>query len=104
VVDLSPKMETFLDCAHFINHLDLVITVDTSVAHLAGAIGKKTWLLIAHANDWRWGNEAEHTFWYPSMRIFRQLEKGNWDSVFENVNSEIKKFHPVRSGLNQQEL
>lgn len=64
-------------------HLDLVLTVDTLAAHLAGALGKPTWLMLQHAADWRWMNLRSDSPWYPSMRIFRQSRPGDWESVVQ---------------------
>jgi hypothetical protein len=81
----------FLDTAAIIANCDLVITSDTSVAHLAGGMGKTTWLLLHKVPDWRWGLEGDTTFWYPSMRLFRQKERGNWDEVMQRVAEELQK-------------
>jgi tetratricopeptide (TPR) repeat protein len=81
----------FLDTAAIIANCDLVITSDTSVAHLAGGMGKTTWLLLKKVPEWRWGLEGDTTFWYPSMRLFRQRERGNWDEVMERVAEELQK-------------
>ncbi len=75
----------FLETAAIIANCDLIITSDTSVAHLAGGLGKTTWLLLHKVPDWRWGLEGDTTFWYPSMRLFRQKERGNWDEVMTRV-------------------
>ena len=75
----------FLETAAIIANCDLVITSDTSVAHLAGGMGKTTWLLLQKVPEWRWGLEGDTTFWYPSMRLFRQKERGNWEEVMERV-------------------
>ena len=75
----------FLETAAIIANCDLVITSDTSVAHLAGGMGKSTWLLLKKVPEWRWGLEGDTTFWYPSMRLFRQTERGNWVEVIERV-------------------
>ena len=72
-----------------IANCDLVITSDTSVAHLAGGMGKPTWLLLHKVPEWRWGIEGDTTFWYPSMRLFRQRERGNWNEVMERVADEL---------------
>ena len=74
-----------LPLAHTIARLDLVITVDTLAAHLAGALGKPVWLLIQHAADWRWMTDRMDSPWYPSMRLFRQPTPGDWSSVVTNV-------------------
>jgi Flp pilus assembly protein TadD len=81
----------FLETAAIIANCNLVITSDTSVAHLAGGMGKTTWLLLPKVPDWRWGLEGVTTFWYPSMRLFRQKGRGNWDEVMERVVEELQK-------------
>jgi tetratricopeptide (TPR) repeat protein/ADP-heptose:LPS heptosyltransferase len=84
--DIS-KTWDFLNTAAIIANCDLIITSDTAVAHLAGGMGKPTWLLLHHVPDWRWGLHGESTFWYPSMRLFRQQERGNWAEVMQRVAS-----------------
>ncbi len=74
-----------LRLASIIDQLDLVITVDTFAAHLAGALGKPVWLLLQHAADWRWLHGLTHSPWYPSMRIFRQSTPNGWADVIEQV-------------------
>jgi ADP-heptose:LPS heptosyltransferase len=81
----------FLETAAIIANCDLVITSDTSVAHLAGGMGKTTWLLLKKVPEWRWGLDGDTTFWYPSMRLFRQSEPGNWNEVMERVAEELQK-------------
>lgn len=78
LADLTPRLTDFSATAAAVAALDLVITVDTAVAHLAGALGKPTWLLIAQGNDWRWLHERDDTPWYPAMRLFRQRKHRNW--------------------------
>jgi hypothetical protein len=70
--------------------LDLIISVDSSVAHMAGALGKKTWTLISQVADWRWMLEGETTPWYPTMRLFRQTRLGDWSGVIERVAKALK--------------
>lgn len=82
--------ETVEDLGSFLNTLDLVITVDTMTAHLAGAEGIPTWLLLPYAPDWRWGLEGEKTPWYPCMRIFRQGADREWGPVIQRVVEELK--------------
>ncbi|HEY4744370.1 MAG TPA: tetratricopeptide repeat protein, partial [Desulfuromonadaceae bacterium] len=89
--DLTPHIRDFADTAALIANLDLVITIDTSVAHLAGAMGKPTWLLLAHAADWRWMPAREDTPWYPGMRIFRQSAEGDWQGVMESVATALQR-------------
>lgn len=90
VTDMASRLNDFADTAALINQLDLIITVDTSVAHLAGALGKPVWVVIPFAADWRWGLESEETPWYPSMRLFRQRQPGNWDQVFRDVRKALR--------------
>lgn len=92
IVDLSSHLDNFSDTAHLIGQMDLVITVDTSIVHLAGAMGKPCWLLIDKLNDWRWGTEGETCEWYPSVRIFRQDQLFDWVSVMERVAKELTSF------------
>lgn len=75
----------FEDTAAVIEHLDLVITIDSAVAHLAGAMGKEVWLLLPYATDWRWVHDATTTAWYPRMRIFKQAQPFDWQEVIERV-------------------
>ena len=82
----------FLETAAIIANCDLVITSDTSVAHLAGGMGKTTWLLLHKVPDWRWGLEGDSTFWYPSMRLFRQKKRGDWNEVMERVAEAIQEY------------
>lgn len=85
VHNLSAELEDFSDTAAVIEHLDLVISVDTSVAHVAGALGRPVWMMVPAPADWRWMNDRADTPWYPSMRIFRQAERGQWDDVGAEV-------------------
>jgi hypothetical protein len=81
VIDLDPRLADFSDTAAVIEQLDLTICVDTSVAHLAGAMGKPTWLLLPTPCDWRWLNHGATSPWYPTMRIFRQTSRHDWATV-----------------------
>lgn len=85
LVDLSSRLVDFSDTAAAIAALDLVITVDTAVAHLAGALGKPVWVLLPFASDWRWQQGRDDSPWYPSMRLFRQSRRGDWRAVLEDV-------------------
>lgn len=99
VMNLCKYTQNFLDLAVMITGLDLIITVDTSIAHLAGAMGKDVWILLpipaGQACDWRWGNGGEKSEWYGSARLFWQTEPGDWRGVIKDVESalwELKKF------------
>jgi len=85
IIDMSPYLETWQETAAVINEMDLIITVDTAILHLAGALGKKTWGLMSYNTDTRWEMDGEDTFWYPSVKIFRQEERGNWQKVFRSI-------------------
>ncbi len=83
------QVADFAEMAGLIAHLDLVISVDTSVAHLAGALGKDVWVMLPYAPDWRWMTDRPRTPWYPTMRLFRQPRPGDWDSVFDAVSAAL---------------
>ncbi|MHB1514318.1 MAG: tetratricopeptide repeat protein [Acidiferrobacteraceae bacterium] len=85
ITDLGPLINTFSDTAAAVSRLDLVITVDTAVAHLAGAMGKPVWVLLPTPPDWRWMLDRDDSPWYPGMRLFRQPKIGDWESVFQRV-------------------
>lgn len=87
--DLAPELSDMADTAAAIDQLDLVIAVDTAVAHLAGALGKPVWMLIADPPDFRWMLERTDSPWYPSMRIFRQETRGDWTGVVGKVAEEL---------------
>ncbi|HEY9836969.1 MAG TPA: tetratricopeptide repeat protein, partial [Vampirovibrionales bacterium] len=89
--DLAPYLHDFGDTAAAISQLDLIITVDTSIAHLAGAMGKPTWLLLAYTPDWRWGLEGSDSPWYPSLRLFRQQQPGNWQEVGDRIAETLRQ-------------
>lgn len=92
VIDLTNYLHDFSDTASVIDQLDLVITVDTAIAHLSGALGKETWVLLIKYNDCRWGYEAENTSFYPSVRLFRQSKACEWDDVIKKVSLELTKL------------
>jgi hypothetical protein len=91
VIELGSRCEDYADTAAAIENLDLVITVDTSVAHLAGAMGKPTWVVLPLVPDWRWMLARDDSPWYPTMQLFRQREDGNWGKVFERVHSALSE-------------
>lgn len=92
IVDLAPYLTDYAATAACLAHLDLLVTVDTSVAHLAGALGRPVWLLLPTCNDWRWLVQREDTPWYPTMRLFRQARRGDWKTVLERVGNELKRL------------
>jgi hypothetical protein len=94
MVDWTAELKDFADTAGLVANLDLVITVDTAIAHLAAAMGKKTWVMVALAPDWRWGMEREDSRWYPSVRVFRQKAFRNWAGVLGRVGEELMKLTP----------
>lgn len=85
LTDLAPHLLDFADTAAAVGRLDLVICVDTSVAHLAGALGQPAWVVLPCAPDWRWQLEREDSPWYPTLRLFRQPQPGDWPSVFARL-------------------
>jgi tetratricopeptide (TPR) repeat protein len=92
LTDLSPLTTDMADTAAQIAHLDLIITVDTSVAHLAGALAKPTWVLLPCAPDWRWMLGREDSPWYPTVRLFRQPRMYDWNAVVERLCVELEKL------------
>jgi tetratricopeptide (TPR) repeat protein len=92
VTHVGAELEDFADTAAVLALVDLVITVDTSVAHLAGAIGRPVWILVPFSPDWRWTLSGETSGWYPTARLFRQPSLGDWDSVLERLYSELQGF------------
>lgn len=90
IVDLHDDSACLLDTAQKVNQLDLVITVDTMMAHLAGAMGRPVWTLLPYEGDWRWMLKREDSPWYPTMRLFRQLTPGDWSDVIGRVKRELE--------------
>jgi hypothetical protein len=89
LLDFSSELRDFDDTAALIQNLDLVISIDTAVAHLAGALAKPVWTLVPFIPDWRWGAQAEHSPWYPTMRLFRQQQRGERADVCERLASAL---------------
>jgi hypothetical protein len=86
-----PSSGDFAETAAVINDLDLIVTVDTAVAHLAGALGKPVWILLPKISDWRWLIDREDSPWYPTARLFRQEVAGRWEQVIEGVVAELSR-------------
>lgn len=91
LVDLAPDIGDFADTAAIIGNLDLVIAVDTSIAHLAGAMGKPVWLLLPFVPDWRWLLDRDDSPWYPGMRLFHQSSPGDWAGVLRRVADALRR-------------
>ncbi|MDQ8154391.1 MAG: tetratricopeptide repeat protein, partial [Gemmatimonadota bacterium] len=98
LVDLAPHLQTLDDTASAIEALDLVITVDTAMAHLAGALGRPTWTLITRVPDWRWLRDRSDSPWYPSMRLFRQVVPDEWSRPLGEVRSALLALRSAPSG------
>jgi len=92
LIDNTGELHDFSDTAGLIANLDLVISVDTAVAHMAGALGKPVWILLPFVPDWRWLLNRENSPWYPTMRLFRQPSLGDWESVITKVKDELLKL------------
>jgi hypothetical protein len=91
VVRLNERLTSFRDTAVALGKLDLVITTCTSVAHLAGALGRPFWVVLSRNADWRWLVGREDSPWYPSARLFRQTVLDDWDGVFERVGAALRE-------------
>ena len=89
VTELGSRLDDFMDTAAVLMNLDLVITCDTAVAHLAGALGVPVWVGIPFVPDWRWLLDRDDSPWYPAMRLFRQKTLGDWASVFEEIKAAL---------------
>jgi hypothetical protein len=92
VLDWTDACPDYLDLAALIDQMDLVICVDSEVAHIAGALGKRVWFLKRFVGEWCWGTDREDTPWYPTVRIFSQPTVGDWDSVLKAVDGELEKL------------
>jgi ADP-heptose:LPS heptosyltransferase len=90
VTDLAPHLHDFADTAAVIERLDLIVTVDTSVAHLAGALGRPVWVLLRHRAAWMWQHDRADSPWYPTARLFRQSAHGAWEPVLAQVRQALE--------------
>jgi len=90
VLDFTADIANFSDSAALMAEMNLIITVDTATAHLAGALGRPVWVLLPFVPDWRWGLGRDDTPWYPTMRLFRQTTAGDWEEVLERVTAALR--------------
>jgi ADP-heptose:LPS heptosyltransferase len=90
IADFGSELTDFLETATLLSSIDIVISVDTAVAHLACTLGRPTWILLPYAPDWRWLLDREDSPWYPSARLFRQPRIGDWDSVIAAVVAALR--------------
>ena len=93
------ELTDFGETAALIENLDLVITVDTSMGHLAGALGKPVWIMVPKAADWRWMLDREDSPWYPTARLFRQRNPGAWDAVLAEVTEALAERLRMPAGM-----
>ena len=91
IIDLAPNFNTFADTAAALKNIDILVTVDTALAHLAGALGIKTYLLLCFAPDWRWFENDKKTEWYPNVTIIKQHDRRTWDDVAEVLTKSLKQ-------------
>jgi ADP-heptose:LPS heptosyltransferase len=99
IVQLETEDTTIEDTAAIISELDLIVSVDTMVAHLAGALARPVWTLLPFAADWRWLRDRADSPWYPTMRLFRQPARGDWSSVITTLTEALCAEHSCRSCL-----
>lgn len=92
LIDVWDELKDFQETAAAMAHLDLVITIDTGAAHLAGAMGRLTWTMLPYSADWRWLDDRDDSVWYPTMRLFRQKARGDWTPVVEQIAAELQQF------------
>jgi tetratricopeptide (TPR) repeat protein len=95
LIDLDAQMTDFAATAAILTQLDLVITIDTALAHLAGALGRPCWVLLRYVSDWRWFNEPSHSIWYPTMRLFRQKHAEDWIGPVAELRKALAEFRPA---------
>jgi tetratricopeptide (TPR) repeat protein len=99
--DFDAGPDGFLDTAAVLALMDLVISCDTSIAHLAGALGRRLWIALNRTPEWRWQRQRTDTVWYPTARLFRQETNGDWDRVFAMMTDELAQLLQVKSGVSQ---
>jgi ADP-heptose:LPS heptosyltransferase len=94
LIDLTSMIGDFADTTALVSHLDLVVSVDTAIVHLAGAMGKPVWVMLQYTPDFRWLLQGETTPWYPSMRLIRQQKFGIYDDVIDRIAAELATYKP----------
>src|SRR6185369_6297940 len=90
VANMDPFMSTWSDTARVVQAMDVIVTVDTAVAHLAGALGKPVLMMVTNSSDWRWNRNSEKTVWYDSLRVIRQKKQDDWSPVIATVRDKLK--------------
>jgi tetratricopeptide (TPR) repeat protein len=98
VTDLASRLDDFMDTAAVMENLDLIITVDSAVAHLAGALGVPVWVALSLVPDWRWLLHRDDSPWYPTMRLFRQVKLGDWQAVFDRLRVGVQQLIAAEPG------
>jgi ADP-heptose:LPS heptosyltransferase len=98
IVNLDDRLNDFADTAAVMAQLDLIISVDTAVVHLAGALGREVWTLLPFTSDWRWLADRDDSPWYPSMRLFRQDKPDDWDGIFRKVTAALSEKIKAAAG------
>ena len=92
LINIGAEIQDYDDTMAILENIDLLVTVDTSVAHLAGAMGRPVWIMLPRAPDWRWLLEREDTPWYPTVRLFRQTEVRRWDDVVARIVAGLREM------------
>lgn len=98
IVDLADELKDFAATAAIMAEMDLIITIDTAIAHLAGALGRPCWVLLRYVSDWRWFDEPSQSIWYPSMTLFRQANTEDWAGPVGHARQALARFKPETSG------
>ena len=93
-INLASELHNFADTAAIMCNMDLIVTTDTSVAHLAGALGRPAWVMLQFTPDWRWHLNRQDNPWYPTMRLFRQRKLGDWSGVIDDVVQALSQLNP----------
>jgi len=104
IIDLTEDIHDFSDTAAFIENIDLVISIDTAVTHLAGAMGRPVWTLLPFSPEWRWMLNREDSPWYPTMRLFRQSSHGDWESVISLVEKNLSELLENMTSNNKRDI